>query len=242
MKKIGVLGGMSWESTLEYYRIMNQTVRELLGKSHSADMVVYSFDFEVVETLQKTNQWELLTDMMIEAALSLKKAGAELLVIATNTMHRMAGEIQSATGLQVVHIASVTGEAIIKLGLKKVLLLGTEFTMSGDFYRDILESMGIEVLIPTPSQRNFVHETIYEELVKGILNPISKRRMIELIESTTKEGVEGVILGCTEIPLLIQAEDVSIQVLDTTRLHAEAAIKKSISPIVENRNIDSNID
>lgn len=228
MKRIGILGGMSWESSLVYYRVINESIKNILGSSHSADLLMYSFDFDEIEKLQKQNQWDLLREMMVKEAMNLKLAGAEFIVIATNTMHIMASAIEAETGLEVLHIAKVTGEAILKEGIKKVLLLGTEFTMMGNFYKDILEAMGIKIVVPDPSNRAFVHHTIYEELVKGIIHPLSQSKIIEIIEDSAIQGVEGVILGCTEIPLLIREGDVSIKVFDTTQIHAQAAAHMSI--------------
>jgi aspartate racemase len=228
MKRIGILGGMSWESSLVYYRIINESIKKSLGSSHSADLLMYSFDFDEIEKLQRQNQWDLLRELMVKEAMNLKLAGAEFIVIATNTMHIVADAIEAETGLQVLHIGKVTGEAIKKEGINKVLLLGTEFTMMGKFYKDILEAMGICIVVPDPSNRAFVHHTIYEELVKGFINPLSRSKFIEIIEDQALQGVEGVILGCTEIPLLINDGDVSIKVFNTTSIHAQAAAHKSI--------------
>ena len=228
MKRIGMIGGMSWESSLVYYKIINETIKENLGGFHSADLIMYSFDFDLIERLQKQNQWDLLRKMMVKEAMNLKLAGAEFVVIATNTMHIMADAIEDETGLEVLHIAKVTGEAIRKEGIKKVLLLGTEFTMMGNFYKDILEAMGIGIVVPDPLNRAFVHHTIYEELVKGMIHPWSRSKFIKIIEDQVLQGVEGVILGCTEIPLLIDDGDVSIKVFNTTSIHAQAAAYKSL--------------
>ena len=228
MKKIGVLGGMSWESSLEYYRIMNETVKKELGQKHSANCLMYSFDFHDVEVLQRQNKWDELTKLMVDEAMNLKNAGAEFIVIATNTMHLMAPAIEKATGLKVLHIAKATGNEIIRRGLKKILLLGTKFTMEGTFYRDILTSMGIETLIPNDFDREIIHDIIYHELILGDINESSKNTYIKIIEKMALEGAEGVILGCTEIPLLIHEGDVSIDVLDTTAIHAIAAVTEAI--------------
>jgi len=228
MKKIGVLGGMSWESSLEYYRIMNEEVKEKLGKTHSANFLMYSFDFHQVEVLQHENKWDELTDLMVKEAANLKAAGADFIVIATNTMHLMAGAIEKETGLEVLHIAKATGHEILKRGLKKILLLGTKFTMEGTFYREILEAMGIEVVIPNEADRQVIHDVIYHELILGEINIESKKAYVDVIEKMAKIGAQGVILGCTEIPLLIKDEDVSIDVLDTTEIHAKAAVKNAI--------------
>lgn len=226
MKTIGLLGGMSWESSLEYYRIINEEVKLKLGGSHSAKCIMFSFDFYDVEALQHKVEWDALTKEMVTQATNLKHAGAEFIVICTNTMHLMAPNIEQETGLKVLHIADATGKSIKLKGLKMVALLGTKFTMEGDFYKDILkENHGIEVIIPTEMDRQIIHDIIYEELVVGIINPESKLKYAEIIEKLAYNGAEGVILGCTEIPLLIKQQDVSIPVFDTTDIHSKAAVK-----------------
>ncbi len=229
MKKMGLLGGMSWESSLEYYRIMNETVKEKLGGSHSANCLMYSFDFQEIEDLQHRGEWEKLKRLMIDEAKNLKKAGAESIVICTNTMHLMAPDIEVGTGLKVIHIAEATGDEILKRSIKKVLLLGTKFTMEGTFYREKLEERGIEVIIPAESDRQVVHDIIYNELILGELNPQSRRKYVEIINRAADIGVTGVVLGCTEIPLLIKDKDVDIEVFDTTEIHAKAAIEHAIN-------------
>jgi len=229
MKTIGLLGGMSWESSLEYYRIMNEEVKLKLGGSHSAKCLMFSFDFHEVEELQHKGDWEQLTRVMVTQAINLKNAGAEFIVICTNTMHLMAPNIEQGTGLKVVHIADVTGEKIKQKGLKKVALLGTKFTMEGAFYKDVLKDVhGIEVIIPNESERQIVHDIIYDELVVGIISQESKKRYAAIIEKMAMDGAEGVVLGCTEIPLLIKQEDVSIPVFDTVEIHSKAAVKFAI--------------
>lgn len=228
MKKMGLLGGMSWESSLEYYRIMNETVKEKLGGSHSANCLMYSFDFQEIEDLQHRGEWEKLKRLMIDEAKNLKKAGAESIVICTNTMHLMAPDIEVGTGLKVIHIAEATGDEILKRSIKKVLLLGTKFTMEGTFYREKLEERGIEVIIPAESDRQVVHDIIYNELILGELNPQSRRKYVEIINRAADIGVTGVVLGCTEIPLLIKDKDVDIEVFDTTEIHARAAVDFAI--------------
>lgn len=229
MKKMGLLGGMSWESSLEYYRIMNETVKEKLGGSHSANCLMYSFDFQEIEDLQHRGEWEKLKRLMIDEAKNLKKAGAESIVICTNTMHLMAPDIEVGTGLKVIHIAEATGDEILKRSIKKVLLLGTKFTMEGTFYREKLEERGIEVIIPAESDRQVVHDIIYNELILGELNPQSRRKYVEIINRAADIGVTGAVLGCTEIPLLIKDKDVDIEVFDTTEIHAKAAIEHAIN-------------
>lgn len=229
MKRIGLLGGMSWESSLEYYRILNETVKEKLGESHSANCLMYSFDFHEVERLQHEGRWKELADLMVKEAVNLKAAGAQCIVICTNTMHLMAPDIERATGLKVVHIADAAGEEIKRRGARKVLLLGTKFTMEGDFYRERLEQKGIEVVIPDEKDRQIVHDIIYKELILGQINEESRIEYARIIEKAAKRGVEGVVLGCTEIPLLINQKDVEIEVFDTTLIHSKAAVDYSIT-------------
>ena len=225
MKTIGLLGGMSWESSSEYYRILNESIKGRLGGFHSADCLMVSVDFDEVETLQHQNDWDALTKMMIDAAQRIEAGGAELLVICTNTMHKMAPEMQAAIGIPLLHIADAAGEVITAQGLHTAGLLGTKFTMEGDFYRQRLnEKFGLTVLIPDEADRETVHNTIYGELVKGVISPDSRQAFIEIINKLQENGAEGVILGCTEIPLLIKQSDVSIPIFDTTRIHAEAAV------------------
>jgi aspartate racemase len=225
MKTIGLLGGMSWESSSEYYRILNETIAKRLGDLHSADCLLYSVDFAEVEALQHAGRWDELTEMMISAAQSLAHGGAECLLICTNTMHLMAPEIQAAIDIPLLHIADAAGEAVQAQGLHKVALLGTRFTMEGDFYRQRLtDKFGLEVLIPEEADRAIVHQTIYGELVKGEIKDSSRDAFLEIIAKLQAQGAEGVILGCTEIPLLVHQADVEIPVFDTTRIHAETAV------------------
>ena len=228
MKKIGLLGGMSWESSLEYYKIFNELVKSKLGGSHSADCLLYSFDFHEVELLQNKGMWKSLGKLMVDESINLKNAGAEFIVICTNTMHLMAPDIEKKTGLKVIHIADAAGNEVVKRNVKKVLLLGTKFTMEGKFYKERLEKKGIEVLIPDETDRQIIHDIIYNELILGILNPQSKEIYKNIIERMTDRGAEGVILGCTEIPLLIKDKDVSIEVFDTTEIHSKAAIEYAL--------------
>jgi aspartate racemase len=224
MKRIGMLGGMSWESTLEYYRILNEQVRELLGSSHSMDCILYSFDFYEIEQLQAKGQWTALTQLLVQQAIQLKSAGAQAIVICTNTMHVMADDIAQATQLPVIHIAEATAQAISQHQIKRVLLLGTKYTMEGTFYRDYLSQYEIDMIIPDPADRQIIHDIIYQELVVGVLTAASKQAYLNIINKAIEQGVTGVILGCTEIPLLIKAQDVRIAVFDTTAIHAQAAV------------------
>ena len=225
MKTIGLIGGMSWESSLEYYRIVNETVKEKLGGLHSCKCLLYSVDFGVIEALQHQNKWDELTKLMIEAAQNLKHGGADFIVICTNTMHKMAPEIETATGLNVLHIADVTGAAISKDQIQKVGLLGTRFTMEGDFYKKRLkDNYDIEVIIPEDADRQIIHDIIYNELCLGLIKDDSRQKYIDIINKLCANGAEGIILGCTEIPLLIKQSDVLIPVYDTTKIHAESAV------------------
>ena len=225
MKTIGLIGGMSWESSLEYYRIVNKTVKEKLGGLHSCKCLMYSVDFGVIEALQHQNKWDELTKLMIEAAQNLKHGGADFIVICTNTMHKMAPEIETATGLNVLHIADVTGAAISKDQIQKVGLLGTRFTMEGDFYKKRLkDNYDIEVIIPEDADRQIIHDIIYNELCLGLIKDDSRQKYINIINKLCANGAEGIILGCTEIPLLIKQSDVLIPVYDTTKIHAESAV------------------
>ncbi len=229
MKRIGMLGGMSWESSLEYYKNINEGVKARLGGSHSANCLMYSFDFEEIEKLQSAGKWRELTEIMVSEAQNLKRAGAAFIVICTNTMHLMSDAIEQETGLKVLHIAEAAAEEILRRKVNKVLLLGTKYTMEGDFYRNRLEDRGICVEIPEASDRQVVHDIIFKELVRGEINDESKRQYVEIIEKSVRRGVQGVVLGCTEIPLLISKSDVSCQVFDTTAIHSEAAVDYAFS-------------
>ncbi len=225
MKTIGLIGGMSWESSIEYYRIINQTVNERLGGVHSAKSLMYSLDFAEIESLQNDGDWEQLTQEMVNAAQTLEQGGANILVICTNTMHRMADEVQSAVSIPLLHIADAAAQTIKAQNIDTVGLLGTRFTMEGDFYRMRLEEKhGLKVLIPPEKERETVHRVIYEELVKGEIRDSSQNAYIKIIEGLNARGAQGVILGCTEIPLLVKQSDVSIPIFDTTTIHAQAAV------------------
>ena len=225
MKTIGMIGGMSWESSLEYYRIMNQAVKEKLGGFHSAPCILYSVDFDDVEKLQHQGDWESLTRLMIEAAQRVKKAGADFLVICTNTMHKMADEVQRAIQIPLLHIADVTGGAVKANGQSRVGLLGTKFTMEQDFYKGRLQEIhGIDVLIPEDKERQVIHDILYNELCLGEIKELSKGKFQSIIQNLVKRGAQGVILGCTEIPLIVRQEDYEIPLYDTTALHSRAAV------------------
>ncbi len=229
MKTIGIIGGMSWESSAQYYTIINRAVRERLGAPHSAKILMHSLDFCVVERLQRAGEWRALGEMLGESARSLQAGGADLLIIATNTMHKLAPEVQAACDLPLLHIADPTAEAIKVQGFTKVGLLGTAFTMEQDFYRGCLEDKhGLEVLIPRHADRVEVHRIIYEELVNGSIREESREIHRAVIARLVDRGAEAVILSCTEIMLLVGQEDSEIPLFDTTGLHALAAVDAAL--------------
>ncbi|MCG7363989.1 aspartate/glutamate racemase family protein [Roseomonas sp. ACRSG] len=226
---IGLLGGMSWESSAEYYRIINEQVRDRLGGLHSARCLMWSFDFAGIEALQHAGRWADATAEMIAAAQRLERGGADFVLICTNTMHRMAAEVQAAIGIPLLHIADPTAERIRAAGLRRVGLLGTAFTMEQDFYKGrLVERHGLEVLVPEAEDRAMVHRVIYEELVQGRAEPASREAYRAVIARLVARGAEAVILGCTEIMLLVRPEDSAVPLFDTTALHAEAAVERAI--------------
>lgn len=228
-KTIGLIGGMSWESSAEYYRLLNETVRARFGELHSAPCILLSVDFNEIAALQRAGDWDALTAKMIGAARSLESAGAELLLICTNTMHRMAEEVQTAVAIPLVHIADVTGTRIAEAGLKRVGLLGTLYTMEQAFYRERLaERFGLEVLIPEESDRANVHKVIFSELCLGQTLHASRQFYRDVIQRLVDRGAEAIILGCTEIMLLISNEDSPVPLFDTTAIHVQAALKAAL--------------
>jgi aspartate racemase len=230
MKTIGLIGGLSWESTAPYYRHVNEGVRERLGGLHSARIVLWSFDFAQVEALQAEGDWAAATRLMEDAARRLAGAGAELIVIASNTMHRMADEVEAAAGLPLIHIADATGLAVRAAGLRRPALLATRYTMEQDFYRGRLAARhGVEAMVPDERGRELVHRIIYEELCVGIVRPQSKAAYLEEIERLRRQGADGVILGCTEVGLLLGPEDTDLPMFDTTRLHVEKALDVALA-------------
>jgi aspartate racemase len=229
MKVIGLIGGMSWNSTLEYYRLINELVADRLGGLHSARILLYSLDFEEIERAQKEANWGEASDNLVTAGTALKQAGADFILICTNTMHKVADLVSERVGLPLLHIVDVAGNEIKKLGLHKVGLLGTRFVMEEGFYRERLEkSFGIEVLTPLEEEQSAVDMIIYKELCRGKIEQASRRSCLEIIKGLTLRGAEGVILGCTELPLLIRPGDVPVHLFDTTRLHAEAAVRLAL--------------
>lgn len=223
MRTLGLLGGMSWESTLPYYRIVNERVRQRLGGLHSAKLVLHSVDFAEIEALQRANDWDAAGVILAEAARGLHAAGADALVICTNTMHLVAPTIEAAVDLPLLHIADATAARIRDAGLSRVALLGTRFTMERDFYRQRIEAAGIDVIVPEAAQREVVHRVIYQELCLGCTLDASRDAYRGIIEDLVARGAQGVILGCTEIGLLVGEGDASVPLFDTARIHAEAA-------------------
>jgi len=229
MKTIGLIGGLSWESSAVYYRIINELVRDKLGGTHSAKSIMYSVDFSEFEQLQHQGDWDKLTELMIDAGTRLKNGGADFIVICTNTMHKTADAVENQVGIPLLHIADAAAIEVKKMGLRKVALLGTRFTMEQDFYKArLLEKHGIEVIIPDRDERKMIHSVIYDELVLGKVLDSSREAFVKIIGHMNSIGAEGVVLGCTEIPLLISQKDSAIPVFDTTRLHALAAVEFSL--------------
>ncbi len=230
MKTIGLIGGMSWESTQEYYRIANEEVKKRLGKSHSAKCIIHSVDYSEIEQLQNDGKWDELSRRMVEISKSLKSAGADFIVICTNTMHIVAEAIEKEAGIELLHIAEVTAKVIEEKGMNKVALLGTRYTMESDFYPKLLKEVhGIEMITPTGNDGRLIHGIIYNELVRGEFTDASREAYAGVIERLKKQGAQGVILGCTEIPLLLKGEDTAIPVFDTTAIHALAAVEYALN-------------
>lgn len=229
MKTIGLLGGMSWESSIEYYRIVNQEVRAALGGVHSAKSVMVSVDFGEIEELQMKGDWEEATRIMVKSAREIEKAGADFLLICTNTMHLMADEVQEAINIPLLHIADATARAVREVGIKTVGLLGTRFTMEKEFYRGRLETKHqLKVVVPDEAGRDLVHNVIYSELVQGQIKDDSRRNYKEVIKRLVINGAEGIVLGCTEIGLLVKKDDVAVPVFDTMEIHALAAVDAAL--------------
>ncbi len=229
MKVIGLIGGMSWNSTLEYYRLINELVAARLGGLHSANIVLYSLDFAEIERAQRESRWDDAADILVKAGTALKQSGVDFLVICTNTMHKVADAVAERSQLPLLHITDVAGRAIAENGLRRVGLLGTRFVMGESFYRDRLQKcFGIEVLVPGQEEQNIVHRIIYEELCLGKIEEASRHACFKIIEGLRGQGAQGIILGCTELPLLIRPADVRVPLFDTTRLHAEAAVRLAL--------------
>jgi aspartate racemase len=229
MKTIGLIGGMSWESSLQYYRLINEAVKRKLGGLHSAKSLMLSVDFADVEILQSQGRWAEAAQLLIQAAKDLEKGGADFIVLCTNTMHKAADEIQANVKIPFLHIADATAEKVKSAGIQNAGLLGTRFTMEEDFYKGRLaQRYGLTVHVPDAHDRETIHQVIYDELVVGKINPHSKKQFAGIIERMVDRGVEGVILGCTEIGLLVQQEDSRVPLFDTTRIHAEAAVEYAL--------------
>ncbi len=230
MKTIGLIGGMSWESSAVYYNLINRKVREELGGFHSSKSILLTVDFAEIQRLQHIEDWNSLNEIMVKSAKQLEAAGADIVVLCTNTMHLCSPAIIQNISIPFLHIAEATGSKIAEAGLKKVALLGTKFTMEKDFYKTyIFENFGIEVIIPTATERDYIHQVIYDELVQGEIKDVSRKGFQQIIKNLEILGAEGVILGCTEIPLLISSTDVNIPVFDTTAIHAEKAVEWAIN-------------
>ncbi len=233
MKTIGLIGGMSWESSKLYYELINRKVKAELGGFHSCKSILFTVDFDEIHRLQGEGDWAKLDKIMADAAQNLEKAGADIILICANTMHLCSEAITKSVAIPLLRIAEATGQAIVDKGLTKVALLGTKFTMEKDFYKDILTNkFGIEVLTPNAEERDAIHEIIYGELVQGKFTPESKAIYQNIIHRLAKEGAEGVILGCTEIPLLIAPDDVDIPTFNTTKIHAERAVAWALKDVV----------
>ena len=229
MKTIGLIGGMSWESTVTYYKIINELVSRLLGGLHSAKIILYSVDFAEIEECQANGDWGKSADILSAAAMSLQKAGADFIVICTNTMHKVAPEISEQIEIPMIHIADATADALIGSGIKTAALLGTKYTMQQDFYKERLVKRGISVLIPDNNDIETVNRVIYEELCRGVISPASRDEYVRIIDKLKQRGAEAVILGCTEIGLLIDGNCSPLPVFDTTVIHAEKAALYSIN-------------
>jgi len=231
MKTIGLIGGMSWESSAHYYRLLNEGAKARLGGLHSARCLLASVDFGEIEPLQRAARWDAAAAILHAAALGLERAGAEVLLICANTMHKVADQVMDGVGIPLLHIADVAGARVRAAGVEKVALLGTRYVMEQDFYRQRLaERHGLEVLVPGPADRAEVNRVIFEELVLGRVEPASRARYLAIVEALVRDGAQGVIAGCTEIPMLVGQADVAVPYFDTTALHAEAALDLALAP------------
>ena len=228
LKTIGLIGGMSWESTVTYYKIINETIKEKLGGLHSAKCILYSVDFQEIEECQANGNWEKSGEILGEAAYNLEKAGADFIVICTNTMHKVVDQIKEKISIPILHIAEMTAEKILEKGLKNIALLGTKYTMEQDFYKSKLIEKGINVIIPDKNDVEIINKVIYDELCLGTINSDSKKKFLEIVDKLRSKGAEGIILGCTEIGLLIKNEDTDVPLFDTAIIHAEQAAMYSI--------------
>jgi aspartate racemase len=225
MKILGLIGGTSWVSTVDYYRLINEGINEELGGLDFAECMIYSFNYGDIKKNNDANDWDKTLSMITKASLGLKANGAQAIVLCANTMHLIADQLEKNVQLPVIHIATATANAITAKGLKKIGLLGTKFTMERNFFGDKLTEQGIEILIPGDKERDYIHYTIFEELGRGIISPKTKQYYIDVINKLVADGAEGIILGCTEIPLLISSADVDIPLFDTTAIHSKAAVE-----------------
>ncbi len=229
MKTIGLLGGMSWESTESYYRLINESVKQNLGGLHSAKVILHSVDFAEIETLQHQGKWDETAEILKTAAQGIEKAGADFILICTNTMHLVAPQVQAGINIPLLHIADATAEEIVKEGIKKIGLLGTAFTMEKDFYKGrLIDKYGLDVIIPSGQDRQIIHQVIYDELCLGNIHDSSKQEYLRIIGSLIEQGAEGIILGCTEIALLVKPEHTNTLLFDTTKIHALKAVEKAL--------------
>lgn len=229
MKTIGLIGGMSWESTVVYYQLLNRMARERLGGFHSAKLLMWSFDFAEIETMQAKGDWDAATAAMVNAAKALERGGAQCIVICTNTMHKMAAVVQYAIDIPLIHIADATAKTIQKTEVKNPLLLATRYTMEQDFYKGhLLDHHRIETAIPDVADRTIVHDIIYNELCQGIINATSKQKYMDVVQQSLENGADGIIFGCTEVGLLINQDDFNVPAFDTTAIHAAAALDFAI--------------
>ncbi|HTX79246.1 MAG TPA: aspartate/glutamate racemase family protein [Longilinea sp.] len=230
MKTIGLIGGMSWESSQEYYRIINETIKSRLGGLHSAKCILYSVDFAEIELMQRQGKWSEMGQVLADVAQNLETAGADLIVICTNTMHKVADNIQTHISIPLLHIADATAQRVKAANVQKIGLLGTRYTMEEDFYISrLVKNFGLDVIIPDTQEREIVHRVIFDELVVGDIRQTSKEQYLKIIDHLVKQGAQGVILGCTEIGLLIHPEDCQMPLFDTTRIHAEAAVEFALA-------------
>jgi aspartate racemase len=228
MKTIGLLGGMSWESTENYYRLINEGTRDALGGLHSAPIAMFSVDFQEIEAFQNAGNWDAMAGILAKRATQIEAAGAEMLLICTNTMHKVADEVSAAISIPLLHIADATAATVKESGARTVGLLGTKFTMEQDFYKGRLERHGLEVVVPSAADRDIVHQIIYEELCRGQIKAESRDEYLRIIDDLSERGAEAVIAGCTEIGLLVKQEHTTVQIFDTTVIHAQQAVVEAL--------------
>ncbi len=225
MKTIGLIGGMSWESTISYYKMLNETIRDTLGGYHSAKIILYSVDFDEIEHNQTAQEWDCMGETLANIALTLQNAGAEAILLCTNTMHKVSSQIEAKITIPFIHIADATAEAVQRAGIFKVALLGTKYTMSQDFYKDHLSAHRLQVIVPDLTDQELINRVIFEELIQGIILESSRKQYLSIINKLSDQGAQGVILGCTEIGILIRPQDTTIRLFDTVEIHAKKAAK-----------------